>query len=125
MGIRIGDGGVALSSMHPQGMVEVNGRRHHARAEHGTIAADAPIVVVGGDNLGLIVREAASAEPPKGLPTFGEPVSSSFLEKLAAREVRRRGRARDPPGSSPPSGTPLGQCAGRRGGRRGIVAGLG
>ena len=91
MGIRIGDAGVALSSMHPQGMVRVNGQRHHARAEHGTIAAEAPVLIVGGDHLGLIVREAASAGPPAGLPRFGAPVSSSFLERLAAREVHDEG----------------------------------
>ena len=91
MAIRIGDAGVTLSSLHPQGMVQVDGQRYHARAEHGSLAAAAPIVVVGGDHLSLIVREAAADGSPNGLPGFGTRVYSSFIERLADREVRDEG----------------------------------
>jgi hypothetical protein len=91
MAVRIGDAGVALSSLHPQGMVRVDGKRYHARAEHGTIAPDGAVVVIGGDHLGLIVRDAGAVEVPRGLNGFGERVYSSFLERLADREVRDEG----------------------------------
>src|SRR5262245_7847894 len=91
MAIRIGDAGVALSSLHPQGMVEVEGRRYHARAEHGSLVVDARIIVVGGDHLGLIVREAAPDGAPNGLPGYGSRVYSSFMERLADRDVRDEG----------------------------------
>lgn len=91
MALRIGDAGVALSSMHPQGMVRVDGQRYHARADHGVVAPEAAVVVVGGDHLGLIVREATMVGPPNGLPGFGDRVYSSFLERLSDREVRDSG----------------------------------
>jgi hypothetical protein len=89
--IRIGDAGVALSSLHPQGLVQVNGRRYHARAEHGTVALDGAVLIVGGDHLGLLVCDAAAAGPPAGLKGYGERVYSSFLERLADKEVRDDG----------------------------------
>src|SRR5262245_15104728 len=91
MSVRIGDAGVALSSLHPQGMVRVDGKRYHARAEHGTVAADGQVVVVGGDHLGLIVCDATAVGAPRGLKGYGERVYSSFLERLADREVRDEG----------------------------------
>jgi len=91
MAVRIGDAGVALSSLHPQGMVRVGGKRFHARAEYGTIAPDGAVVVIGGDHLGLIVRDAGAVEAPRGLNGFGERVYSSFLERLADREFRDEG----------------------------------
>jgi hypothetical protein len=91
MSIRIGDAGVALSSLHPQGMVQVGGRRFHARAEHGSLSPESSVVVVGGDHLGLIVREAGPDGPANGLPGYGTRVYSSFIERLADREVRDEG----------------------------------
>jgi hypothetical protein len=91
MAIRIGDAGVALSSLHPQGMVQVGGRRFHARAEHGFLAPEANIVVVGGDHLGLVVREVGPDGPSNGLPGYGTRVYSSFIERLADRDVRDEG----------------------------------
>jgi len=91
MAVRIGDAGVALSSLHPQGMVRVDGRRYHARAEHGTVAPDGAVLVVGGDHLGLIVCDAAAAGPPRGLKGYGDRVYSSFLERLADRDVHDEG----------------------------------
>jgi hypothetical protein len=91
MAIRIGDAGIAMSSLHPQGLVQVGGQRYHARAEHGSLTAEAPIVVVGGDHMGLIVREAGPEGPANGLPGYGNRVYSSFIERLADREVRDEG----------------------------------
>lgn len=91
MAVRIGDAGVALSSLHPQGMVRVDGKRYHARAEHGTVSADGAVVVIGGDHLGLIVRDAGAIDAPRGLKGYGERVYSSFLERLADREVHDEG----------------------------------
>jgi hypothetical protein len=88
MVIRIGDAGEALSSLHPQGVVCVFGRRYSARADHGTIAPGAAVVVAGGDNLGLVVRAAESTGPPAGLPGYGQQVYASFLDRLTGREER-------------------------------------
>src|SRR5262249_43536221 len=88
MVIRIGDAGEALSSLHPQGVVRVLGRRYSARADIGTIAPGAQVVVAGGDNLGLVVRAAESTGPPAGLPRCGPEGDSSLLDRLTRRAER-------------------------------------
>jgi ElaB/YqjD/DUF883 family membrane-anchored ribosome-binding protein len=94
MAIRVGDRGVAESSLHPQGVIRVEGRRYPARAEHGTVSPDAPVFVVAGDQLGLVVRPVELDMQPAALPGFGEPVHASFLDRLAQEgerdEVRQR-----------------------------------
>jgi hypothetical protein len=86
MAIRVGDKGVAESSLHPQGVIRLDGRRYPARAEYGTVAPDAPVFVVAGDHLGLVVRPAEADTQPAGLPGFGRPVHASFLDRLAEEE---------------------------------------
>ena len=81
--IRIGDSGVAESPMHPQGVVRLFGKRYPARAEHGSLAAGDPVVVVGGDNTGLVVRVAQPGAPPNGLLRYGEPVHASYAERIS------------------------------------------
>src|SRR5687768_16746768 len=81
--IRIGDTGVAESPMHPQGVVRLFGKRYPARAEHGSLSAGDPVVVVGGDNTGLVVRVSQPGAPPNGLVRFGEPVHASYAERIS------------------------------------------
>jgi len=83
MTIRIGDGGMAVSSLHPQGLVQIYGRRYHARAEHGAIASGANVLVVGGNHLGLVVRESAGVGLAAGLPGYGQPIHVNYLDRMA------------------------------------------
>jgi hypothetical protein len=94
MAIRVGDKGVAESSLHPQGVVRLDGRRYPARAEYGTVPLDSPVFVVAGDHIGLVVRVAEPDTQPAGLPGFGKPVHASFLDRLAEVEERDDTRRR-------------------------------
>ncbi|MBO0701161.1 MAG: hypothetical protein J2P46_22380, partial [Zavarzinella sp.] len=94
MAVRVGDRGVAESSLHPQGVIRVEGRRYPARAEHGTVSPDSPVFVVAGDHLGLVVRAAEPDTQPAGLPGFGQPVQVSFLDRLAMEGERDEARQR-------------------------------
>ncbi|HKB02509.1 MAG TPA: hypothetical protein VKD90_09830 [Gemmataceae bacterium] len=86
MAVRVGDTGVAESSLHPQGVIRLDGRRYPARAEFGTVAPTVPVVVVSGDHLGLVVRPTEPDTQPAALPGFGQPVHVSFLDRLAEEE---------------------------------------
>jgi hypothetical protein len=88
MTVHVGDTGTADGSLHPQGVVRVFGKRFPARAEHGSLAAGDPVVVVGGDNNGLVVRRAEPGQPLGGLPRFGEAVHASFLDRLGDQDKR-------------------------------------
>lgn len=57
----VSETGVTRSTLNPQGVVRVNGRRFRARAESGSIPAGRPIVVVSSDRDVLLVRELATA----------------------------------------------------------------
>jgi hypothetical protein len=94
MAVRVGDTGVAESSLHPQGVIRLDGRRYPARAEHGSLPLAAPVVVVAGDHLGLVVRAVEPDSPPAGLPRFGQAVQVSFLDRLAEEGERDEARAK-------------------------------
>ncbi len=80
--IRIGDRGrTEAGGLHPHGFVSVNGQRHEARAEFGAAESGDEIVVVGGGNLGLLVRKVSPGEKVS-LKNQGEQVFASFLEKM-------------------------------------------
>jgi hypothetical protein len=83
MKIHIGDTGVTETSLHPQGAVQLYGRRWPARAEQGSVPAGTDVVVVGGDNMGLVVRVVEAARPANGLPGYGRPVRSAAVDRLA------------------------------------------
>lgn len=82
MTVRIGDRGRTSTILKPGGFVTVAGDRHPARCLSGFVDASTEVVIVGGDNLGLIVREVASAEEILALPRHGEVVHSSFGAKI-------------------------------------------
>ena len=81
MATHVGDRGTAETDMHPQGFVRVGGERLHARSDRGAIAAGAEIVVVSGDNVGLVVRPVEPGQTPR-LPNHGRRVHSSFGERV-------------------------------------------
>ncbi len=56
-GIAVGDGGKALTDLRPVGTCQIKGRRIDCLAEHGIIAAGAPVRVVWSDGMQVKVRE--------------------------------------------------------------------
>ena len=94
MALSVGDRGTAVTPLHPNGFVWIDGAKHDARAEHGTIPADADVVVVGGDHLGLIVRTAERGRSLP-LPDHGKPVCTSFDARLATEEEKREAERRE------------------------------
>ena len=75
MSVRVGDVGRAVSSMTPNGTVEVGGRRLDARSEGLFIAAGSPIVVLRGDPMGCVVRPVEPGRAPPTLPGHGQPIA--------------------------------------------------
>jgi membrane-bound serine protease (ClpP class) len=53
----VGREGVAATSLHPSGQVEIEGRRYEARVEVGSVERGATIVVRAYSDFGLIVEE--------------------------------------------------------------------
>lgn len=53
----VGREGVAATSLFPSGQVEIDGRRHEARLEVGSVEAGTPIRVVRRTSFGLVVEE--------------------------------------------------------------------
>lgn len=54
-----GETGVALTPLHPAGLVEVTGQRYEARCEVGIIDRGAQVRVVGQEDFNLLVEEVA------------------------------------------------------------------
>lgn len=98
MTVRIGDQGKTSTVLRPGGFVTVGEVRHPARSVSGFIDISTAVIVVGGDNLGLVVRTVDSTVAPVALPGTGEIVYSSFGSKVAvtgaADELRRAARRR-------------------------------
>jgi hypothetical protein len=92
MAAHVGDRGTAETAMHPQGFVRVGGVRMDARSDRGAIEAGADIVVVGGDDVGLVVRKVEDGRAPR-LPNHGRRVFTSFGERVA-EQGRREDAAR-------------------------------
>lgn len=87
MAVCVGDRGIAVTALRPQGLVRIGSARHDARSERGYIETGAEIVVTGGDNTGLVVR---LAEPGATvlLADHGREVYGSFGERVAAEGAR-------------------------------------
>ena len=88
MGLRIGDDGHAIATMTPSGHVSVGGKRYHARAQAGFIESGQRVIVLGGDNNGLIVCIAEDGKSYASLMNFGQPCYSSFGERVQAKADR-------------------------------------
>lgn len=92
--VRIGDSGETSTPLTPGGFVEIEGTRLPARCESGFIEIREAIVVIGGDNLGLIVRRVAVLDVTTPLHRHGEVVFASFGAKVkslgTAAELRER-----------------------------------
>ncbi len=56
-GALVGREGIAVTSLHPAGQIEIGGRRYEARAEIGAIARGQPVVVRAYSDFGLVVEE--------------------------------------------------------------------
>ncbi|AWM41700.1 hypothetical protein GobsT_72090 [Gemmata obscuriglobus] len=87
MAVRIGDSGTAMTALRPQGVVRIGGTRHDARSEGGYVETGSEVVVVGGDNTGLIVRRVEPG-PAVALPNHGREVYGSFGARVAAEGAR-------------------------------------
>jgi len=85
--VRVGDLGTAMTALRPQGLVRIAGDRHDARTERGYIAAESEVVVVNGDNLGLVVRLVDPGQAVT-LPDHGREVYGSFGARVAAESAR-------------------------------------
>jgi hypothetical protein len=90
-----------VSTLRPQGFVEVDGKRYDARSEFGPVEKGQEVVVVKGDLQGLVVRKVEQASETTRLPDHGRPVHSSFGELLDQQErheesEREAWRARQP-----------------------------
>lgn len=83
MTVRIGDRGKAATILRPGGFVTLEGVRHSARSAAGFVEAATEIVVIGGDNLGLVVCPLGSSTDESTLPGHGDVVYSSFGAKTA------------------------------------------
>ncbi|MGH7945111.1 MAG: NfeD family protein [Opitutaceae bacterium] len=53
----VGREGVAATSLHPGGQVEIDGRRYEGRVEIGAVERGKPVIVRGYSDFGLIVEE--------------------------------------------------------------------
>ncbi len=95
MGLRIGDDGQAITVMTPGGYVSVGGKRYQARAQVGFVEPGQRIIVLGGDNHGLIVCVAEQGRTYTKIPGFGRLCFDSFGERKqdqANREEAARQR---------------------------------
>jgi membrane-bound ClpP family serine protease len=84
--VRVGDRARVVSTLRPQGFVEVDGKRYDARSEFGAIETGQEVVVVKGDLQGLVVRKVNPGAEDRQLPDHGRPVHSSFGELLDHQE---------------------------------------
>lgn len=80
--VRIGDRGIATTPLRPGGFVTIVDVRHSARCPTGFVDADMEVVVIGGDNQGLIVRTIQVEFISEELPGHGNVVYSSFGDKI-------------------------------------------
>lgn len=80
--VRIGDRGTATTPLRPGGFVTIVGVRHSARCPSGYVDANLEVVVIGGDNQGLIVRTIQTELVARELPGHGNVVYSSFGDKI-------------------------------------------
>ncbi len=74
MSIRIGDCGQSVGPLKPSGKVLIAGVRHDARSDGDLIDPDCPVVVVGNDRFGLLVRASEQIGSLDQLPRYGEKV---------------------------------------------------
>ncbi len=100
MSVRIGDRGIASTVLKPGGFVIVAEVRHPARCLSGFLEASTEVIVVSGDNLGLIVCAVESVPVIAELRGHGPEVHSSFGAKIASvgkaseqRRIEKRERA--------------------------------
>lgn len=95
---RIGDPGVTATPLTPGGFVTIDGDRFPARCESGYLEVSQTIIVIDGDNLGLIVRGWDFSVEQGELQRHGEIVFASFGAKIkslgAAAEAHRAARVR-------------------------------
>jgi len=56
----VGREGVAVTSLFPSGQIEIDGRRHEARLEVGSVDAGTPVRVLRRTDFGLIVEAKKS-----------------------------------------------------------------
>lgn len=94
MTVRVGDLGRAVSSMTPNGTVEVGGRRVDARSEGLFVPAGTAVVVLRGDPMGCVVRPVEPGQAPPTLPRHGEPITTGPYRTSAEVEAADR-RVRD------------------------------
>jgi hypothetical protein len=80
--IRIGDLGETSTPLTPGGFVIVAGNRLPARCASGYLDVKQAVIVIGGDNLGLLVRGVNSETVPQDLPSRGQVVFASFGAKV-------------------------------------------
>jgi len=93
--IRIGDRAVAASPLRPGGAVTVGGRRQSARTTGMLVESGAELVVVGSDNVGLLVVPAglaasSIAEAERGAPVHVNFVGAVRADAAVAEERQRR-----------------------------------
>jgi hypothetical protein len=96
MRVRIGTIGRTASPLHPSGKVELAGQLHDARTQGLPLEADTPVVVIGGDSFGLLVRAIQPGEEPrvensgKSVLTFAEGMKADEVKQQALRAHERR-----------------------------------
>lgn len=96
MVIRIGDRGRAASPLYPSGRALIGTVPMVARAERGPIDQGSDIVVVGGDQFSLLVREFSADHSDADLPRFGEPILTAKEEAaLQAAEIQETRRVHE------------------------------
>lgn len=95
--VRIGDLGETSTPLTPGGFITIAGVRLQARCESGYLEVRQSVVVIGGDNHGLLVRRRDSATQLLNLARQGEEVFASFGAKMKSegeaserRESERR-----------------------------------
>jgi hypothetical protein len=86
MTVRVGDLGRAMASLHPQGVVQIDGRRYHARSDFDSIEPGTEVVILRGDLQGLVVRAVEPGETIERVPGYGKAVHSSFGELLTEHQ---------------------------------------
>jgi hypothetical protein len=88
MTVRVGDRGKATTIMTPSGGIVIHGKQYSARSQRGCVEKGQEVIVVGGDNGGLIVIPVEEGVANDGLPKNGQVVYPSFLEKVRARSAQ-------------------------------------
>ncbi len=81
--VRVGDRAIATGPLRPSGAITLAGRRYSARSTGLMVDSGTELVVIGADNVGLIVAPAAVPGVPRA-SDIGKPIHVNFAGAVRA-----------------------------------------